>query len=220
MKLPVNRTGRWVCKQAVTVVAAVIVMLSATASADSSPKGKEEETVSGIENLCSEEPRTCDAAVDAILKGRLATVQQLLPLIDPANATHYSDRARCAAAYLLGELHAVEAVPTLSRALADEPGRKMRSRSCRFDAPVWNALVKIGRPAVPTMIENVEKSDDGTLRIKSLDVLNHVLGGKRRLLELLAKLESRADDKEIRRRIEECITWSREHYKENKEPLY
>ncbi|NQT11737.1 MAG: hypothetical protein HQ582_03245 [Planctomycetes bacterium] len=147
-------------------------------------------------------------------------MEQLIPLIDPANAKEYSDETRCAAAYLLGKLRAVEAIPVLSRALADEPGRKMRHGISRYDAPVWSALVRIGRPAVPTMIENIETSDHRMLRIRSLGVLNHVLGGKRRLLELLAKLEKRTDDKETRRRLQECITRVREHYKETKEPLY
>jgi len=218
MKSPVHRVWQRACRQTTAAVTAGIIVLAAAAAPNSGPK--QEGTVSNIGNLSSKEPRTRDAAVDAILEDELTTVKKLIRLIDPANAAQYSDETRCAAAYVLGRLRAVQAIPVLSRALADEPGRKMRSRISRYDAPVWNALVKIGRPAVPAMIANLETSDHRALRLKSLDVLNHVLGGKRRLLELLAKLEKRAEDKEIRRRIGECITWSREHYKEDEEPLY
>jgi len=206
--------GRRACGRA--IAAAVVTAVAAATNS----KAGEQEVSTQIERLRSEEPRTRDTTVDAILQDHSATVEQLIPLIDPANAKEYSDETRCAAAYLLGKLRAVEAIPVLSRALADEPGRKMRHGISRYDAPVWSALVRIGRPAVPTMIENIETSDHRMLRIRSLGVLNHVLGGKRRLLELLAKLEKRTDDKETRRRLQECITRVREHYKETKEPLY
>ena len=218
MKSHFHRVARGTYAQAIVAVSVGICALVAAAATESSPK--QEERLPSIEKLRSEEPPVRDAGVDAILANRVTVVKQLIPLIDPANATRYSDQTRCAGAYVLGELRAEEALPVLSRALADEPGRKMWSRPSRYDAPVWNALVKIGRPAVPAMIENLETSDDTRLQRKSLDVLNHVLGGKRRLMELLAKLEKRTEDKETRRRIGECITWSRDHYKESAEPLY
>ncbi len=219
MKSPSVFVGRRACERAI-VAAAVVTAVAFTASVATNSKAAEQEISMQIERLRSEERRTRDTTVDAILQDHSATVEQLIPLIDPAKAKEYSDETRCAAAYLLGKLRAVEAVPVLSRALADEPGPKTRSDLSRYDVPVWNALVRIGRPAVPAMIENIETSDHRMLRIGSLDVLNHVLGGKRRLLELLAKLEKRTDDKGTRRRIQECTTRAREHYKENKEPLY
>jgi HEAT repeat protein len=144
----------------------------------------------------------------------------MIPLIDPDNTKKYSDQSRCAAAYLLGMLRATEAVPVLSRALANEPGRKLIFDISRYDVPVWTALVRIGRPAVPAMIENIETSDNKILRKKSIDVLCHVLGGKRRILELLSKLKARAEDRLIIEHIEAAIQYTQAHFKEDREPLY
>jgi HEAT repeat protein len=197
---------------------ALLLVVPLTAAPALQPK--QEKPMTGPNDLLSEQSRTRDQAVDNVLKGRKSVIEQLVPLIDPANAKKYSDQTRSAAAYLLGELRAVEAVPVLSKALADSPGPKVITDMSRYDAPVWTALFKIGRPAVPAMIENVETSDDLILREGSLDVLNHVLGGKRRLLELLVKLEKRSTDREVTRRIEEARSWAERHYKEDEEPLY
>ncbi len=210
--------SRRACRRATVAVATGFVLLSIAATAHSI--SSHEDTVSNIDGLSSKEPRTRDKAVDAILQDRLVTVRKLITLIDPANAPKYSDDTRCAAAYLLGELRAVEAVPVLSKALADEPGPKIFFDVSRYDMPVWTALVKIGQPAVPAMIQNLETTDSRVLRNKSLGVMVHVLGGKRRLLELLEKLEKRASDKEVRQRITDCIAYSRDHHKESAEPLY
>lgn len=171
--------------------------------------------------LQSEDARVRNQAVDGILQDRNRTIEQLIPLIDPANAAKYGGEGRAAAAYLLGEFRAVEAVPVLSKALADERGLTLIDDTSRFDAAVWTALVKIGRPAVPAMIENIETSDNRILRIKSMDVLNHVLGGKRRVLELMAKLKARAaGDEQKVRRIRDAAEWARGHWKGDKELLY
>ncbi len=204
-------------RSTVALAAGIILLVTATVTrSDSDQEG----TMRSIEGLSSKEPRIRDQVVDSVLHDRLATVQKLISLIDPTNAAKYSDETRCSAAFLLGELRAVEAVPVLSQSLISEPGRKQRFRISRYDAPVWNALVKIGRPAVPTMIKNIETTDNRILRVKSLDILVHILGGKKRLLELLDKLEKRAGDKEVRQRITDCIAYSRDHYKESEEPLY
>ena len=173
-----------------------------------------------IDDLLSEQTRIRDHSVDAILRDRKSVIRGLIPLIDPANREKYSDETRCAAAYLLGELRAVEAVPVLSNALADPPGPKEFSDGSRYDVPVFSALVKIGRPAVPAMIKNVEMSDDRILRKNSLDALNRILGGKRRLMELLARLNARATDTDVARRTDEARSWGESHYKEDEEPLY
>jgi len=183
-------------------------------------RSEEKEPMGQINGLLSQDSRILDQAVDSILQDRRSIVNKLIPLIDPANTKKYSDQTRCAAAYLLGMLRATEAVPVLSQALANEPGRKYISDISRYDVPVWTALVRIGRPAVPAMIENIETSDNRILRIKSIDVLNHVLGGKRRVLELLTRLKARAENPLIIEHIETAIQYTKEHFKEDKEPLY
>jgi hypothetical protein len=162
-------------------------------------------------------------SVDFVLEARLQTVRELVSLVDPKNAQKYSEWRRKAAAYVLGEFRAAEAVPVLSRALALPHAEEDHWYKDRYYRPYWTALVKIGRPAVPALIENIEASDDDTLRMKSSDVLNHILGGKRRLLELLTKLKVRGEegqDKKRVERIEAALEYAQRHYKEDKEPLY
>lgn len=200
--------------------AGVSLLLVLGAITVSEQQDVKEGPIGQIRGLLSEDSRTRDRTVDSILEDRRAIVDKLIPLIDPANAKKYSDQTRCAAAYLLGMLRANEAVPVLSRALAKEPGRILACDISRYDAPVWTALVTIGRPAVPAMIKNIETSDNKILRIKSLLVLSHVLGGKRRVLELLTKLKARAEDRLIIEHIEAAIQDIQAHFKEDKEPLY
>lgn len=207
---------KWLVGCVITVT--LIVFLAATMG---SHHQDEKKALAGqIKSLISQDSRTRDRAVDSILQDRQAVISELIVLIDPVNTKKYSVQTRCAAAYLLGMFRASEAVTVLSRALANEPEQREISDISRYDAPVWTALVRIGRPAVPTMIENIETSDNRILRIKSLDVLYHVLGGKRRVLELLTKLKEQAKDRPKTERIEAAIQHTQAHFKEDKEPLY
>ena len=208
-------------KKWLTVCSIILILVALVGATTGGRQEDHEKRMPGqIEGLLSKDSRVRESSVDSILQDRLGIMKQLILIMDPANAQKYSDETRCAAAYLLGEFRAIEAVPVLSRALANEPGRKTTWDISRYDVPVWTALVKIGRPAVPAMIENIETSDNRILRIKSLDVLNHVLGGKRRLTELLTKLKARAKDLPRIQHIEAAIQRTQEHFKEDKEPLY
>jgi hypothetical protein len=203
----------WACSIALTSIMLFAVTKGAIQQDKTKPMGH-------IEALLSQDSRTRYQAVDFILQERSAIIHELIFLVDPANAKQYNDGTRVAAAFLLGKFRAIEAVPVLSKALANEPEQGEKFDISRYDAPVWSALVRIGRPAVPAMIENIEISDNRILRKKSLDVLCHVLGGKRRVLELLTKLKVRAKDHPEIQRIEAAIQHSETHFKEDKEPLY
>lgn len=223
MKQLTKPAGNQVWRRTVILGTALLFLLAAAATTDA--QADEQKTMIPIEDLLSKQPRTRDRAVDAILRDREALIKQLIPLIDPANAQKYSDETRSAAAYLLGELRAVEAVPVLSQALADPPGPLIRTDISRYDSPVFTALVNIGRPAVPEMIKNIETTENKILRKRSMDVLNHVLGGKRRLLELLLKVNERnlnkqPPDREAALRIRQTHAYAEAHYKVEKEPLY
>jgi HEAT repeat protein len=173
-----------------------------------------------IKNILSQETQIREQAVDSTLHDRSEIVRGLISFVDPVNAKKYSDETRCASAYLLGEFRAIEAVPVLSQVLVDEPGPKDTFGIDRYAAPVWTALVRIGRPAVPAMVENIEASDDKILRKKSLGVLYHVLGGKRRVLELLTKLQGKTKDRSKVQRVQSAIQHIQAYFKEDEEPLY
>jgi hypothetical protein len=185
-------------------------------------------TTNAIQDIKSSDERIRDRGVDSILNDRKATIEQLISLVDVEKAEKQDEKTRIAAVYLLGDLRAVEAVPVLSKALSESLDDGATLDISRYDVPAFTALVKIGRPAVPAMIKNVETSDSQVLRTSSLDVLVHVLGGKRRLLELLAKLlepslEDQPANRDVARRIKDAYEWSESHYQYTRgteEPLY
>jgi|GEM_PF-2082704 len=210
----VNYRRLWVLVVGICVLAALPVL---RAKSEQSAAAQIQER---IEALLSDESRVRDETVWAIMGDRKDMVRKLIELVDPANAEKYSDETRSAAAFLLGEFRAREAVPVLSKALRNPLGPSDIWDGSPYDVPIFSALAKIGRPAVPAMIKNVEASDDELLRKRSLGVLSHVLGGKRRTLELLAKLQARAKDEKKIERIKAAIKYSQEHFKEKEEPLY
>ena len=210
----VNCRRLWVLVVGICVLAALPVL---RAKSEQPATGQIQER---IEALLSDEARVRDQTVWAILGEREDMVRKLIELVDPANAEKYSDETRSAAAFLLGEFRAREAVPVLSKALRKPLGPWFSGDISPYDVPIFSALVKIGRPAMPAMIKNVEASDDELLRKRSLGVLSHVLGGKRRTLELLAKLQARAKDEKKIERIKAAIKYSQEYFKEKQEPLY
>lgn len=186
---------------------AFIAITTATALAG---QEKEKVLMMRTDDLRSEEARIRDSAVDAILAERKATIERLIPLIDPANAEKYSDETRAAAAYLLGEMRASEAAPVLAKALADQIGRDLVSNFDRYDDPVFGAIIKIGKPAIPALIENVRSTDDESFQYVSLAALGQILGGGwERVKTLLEKLVEQAQDeepanREISRRLREA----------------
>lgn len=172
-----------------------------------------------IKGLTSNNMEGIDKAVDELLLERSVRIKALINILDPQRETDVTDATRCAAAYVLGELRATEAVSALSRALTARLDKAIHLDISRYDAPVFTALVKIGRPAIPQMLDNLI-SGSKDQRKRSLDVINHVLGGKRRMLETLEKFRSSLSNKDEAQLIHESMLWTAKHYKESKEPLY
>lgn len=205
----------------------LIIMASLTAVAlalsvamGDNSKIEEKENMSLVANLQSKKAFMRNQAVDAFLKDRKNSINDLIALVAQTGGKKYSDETRSAAAYLLGEMRAPEAVPALSRALANPLGPDFRLDVSRYDAPIFTALVKIGRPAVPAMIKNLEETDNANIRHNSIFVLSHVLGGKQHLLELLGKLKARTKDKAVAKRIEGVTEYVQKNIKETTPPLY
>jgi HEAT repeat protein len=223
MTAPNIRETQTPCPIMLGVVMLALIGVATTPTSGSGPE--QEKSMKAFKDLISQDSQTRDRAVDAILDDRNSVIEKLIPLVDPANSKRFNDETRSVAAYLLGELRAVEAVPVLSKALADPPRDQDLARLSRYGMAIFEALVKIGRPAVPAMIENIKTSDDQIRRETSMDVLLHVLSGKRRLLELLTKLNENAlaeqpPDRKAAERFQNARAWAADHYKEDEEPLY
>lgn len=196
------------------------VALALSVAMGDNSKNEEKENMSPIAKLQSKNASMRDKAVDAFLKDRKNSINDLVALVAQTGGKKYSDETRSAAAYLLGEMRAPEAVPALSRASANPLGPMDSADTSRYDAPIFTALVKIGRPAVPAMIKNLEETDNAILRMRSTVVLYHVLGGKQHLLELLGKLKARTKDKAVAKRIEAVTVYVQKNFKETTAPLY
>ncbi len=173
------------------------------------------------EMLEAKERRVQNKAIQQIFDDRLRTVNMLIEIVDQANARRLPANAGRAAAYLLGQLRAPEAVPVLSRALTNvDPNIVVFHTDILTDAE-WMALVEIGRPAVPAMIENITTSDDERLRQRSMGVIVHVLGGKDNLMGLLNRLmEQKERSKEEKDRLAKSIEWAQSNYVEPEKPLF
>ena len=205
------------------------VLISGTARVESEIE-QPKPVKSFAEKIISADVEVRKEAIETTLKERKQLVNTLADIVNQKNADKYPWKVRAGAAYLLGQLRAVEGVPALSSALGKILPAAEAERKFGFSRllppylsplAVVSALGKIGRPAVPAMIKNIETSDDRMLRLSSLDVLNHVLGGKRRTLELLEKLQVRAGaDEKKTERIKAAIKRVQKRYKEDEEPLY
>jgi predicted DNA-binding ribbon-helix-helix protein len=164
------------------------------AMADSKSLANQGAETDAVKKLLSPDADTIDAGIDEIKAERKRQIDALLPLIDSANLKKYSPRTRAAAAYLLGEMRASEAVNLLAQRFAsgNEPDLRSMYDMNRLDAPFWTALVEIGRPSVPALLDLVQKTDDKDIRFQTLMALDHILGGKAHVAETLAKLKAKA----------------------------
>lgn len=147
--------------------------------------------IDAVKKLLSPNADMIDAGIDEIKAERKRQIDALLPLIDSANLKKYSPRTRAAAAYLLGEMRASEAVNLLAERFASgtEPDLRSMFDMNRLDAPFWTALVNIGRPSVPALLDIIQSTDNGDTRFLSLAALNDILGGKAHVAETLARLK-------------------------------
>jgi len=207
-----------------TVITAFVVV--SLALAYSCVSGQEEVKVKSekdiIREITSNQEKEREGAVRFILDRRKELIKSLIPIIDPVNSKNYKDESRAVAAYVLGEIRAVEAVPVLSTALADEPFSDVvfRKGINPYYASVVNALVKIGRPSVPAMIENLKTTDNKKVMSDSVMILSQVLGGKQRVLTLVGKLIKNESDQTAKLRLKKVNSWIEENVKEDQPPQY
>lgn len=168
----------------------------------------------------SEKEEDHDKAILYLCNERQCLFGHLHAIIRPANADKFSNRSRLAASYLLGMMRDPRSAAVLSKALTNPPKRRdMAGDIGWYDSSVTDALIRIGRPAVPEMIKNIRTSDNENVVETSVDVLWHVLGGKRHTLELIDKLIARETDEQVKKRLANARKIA-EARQEKEEPLY
>lgn len=176
-----------------------------TCSSHSLGDGEVDTRLSLIDKITSGKKELREESENTILENRKKLINDLIPIIDVKNAEKYDEKARASAAWLLGKLRAVEAVPVLAAALEkepfDHPGEKQGIH--HYHACVFTALVKIGLPSIPSMIENLGTNSNRKVISDSLIVMSRSLGGKRRVFELLDGLVKKETDPEKKKKLED-----------------
>ncbi len=174
-----------------------------------------------VDILKAESKDQSDAAAVGILADQNRLVDELIEVIDPKNAGKYSDRTRSIAACLLGEMRAEKAAPVLASLLGSRlPDFQLPEKGIPHTSPVWTALVQIGRPAVPSLIRVMEESDDKGASNDARIALWNIVGGKRHTLEVLEKLQKRATDVEVKRRLQRHIDAAGQSLDDDDGPLF
>jgi len=89
-----------------------------------------------------------------------------------------SSDMRIAAAYLLGRYRMEQSVRVLAKFITLEYEHKTnwKREPLWGRRPVVEALIRIGLPAIPEMIKNIETSEDGKVRELSARVIRYVEG--------------------------------------------
>jgi len=123
---------------------------------------------------------------------RFTLGQQLLQGLSTATTTE----SKLSIVYLLGLYRMEQAVPMLSSMITlhdDGPVRVSTRISMLEGYPVVEALARIGNPAVPAMLKNIETSEDATVRELSVFVIQGVYGIELTRCYLQIALEKQAD---------------------------
>ena len=103
-------------------------------------------------------------------------------------------------------MRSVKAIPVLSTSLAETFDKPYSIDISRYDASTINALLKIGRPAIPALVENIESHEpDSAASIDSLLLLRNILGDHRSVKEKLTSQRTKAKDETVGRRIQKAL---------------
>jgi len=147
-------------------------------------------------------------AKDDILKVRSETVQGLIRIVDDPvkdySNFHVSGTPRNTAIFLLGELRAEEAIPSLLEWIAPPEGEFMVIDAPRFITPAGDALAKIGMPAVDPLLDRVKTKGPATESLHCLIAMGRILTAD--LAE--AKLEkalAAEENEEYRKNIQHAL---------------
>ncbi|MBW8017806.1 MAG: hypothetical protein FVQ82_16660 [Planctomycetes bacterium] len=164
--------------------------------------------------LNSDDLNVINEGIDSMLKSRKETIQKLIETVDPDNSDKYNEITRKAAAYLLGEMRAIEAIDVLLENIFEPKALQPLGSMDRLDSPVENALHKIGRPIIPAVTNIIENSDKRYRRIKATDFLVVTYADKDQALLYLTKRKQKAkDNKKIASRIDSAIDHVNKHFK-------
>lgn len=118
-----------------------------------------------------------DRAVRNFAEDRQKLIRELLKTFNNPKTPNFN---RCTCALYLGEMRAADAASALAPAISLELDPHVDIKGvmlAQFD-PAFNALVKLGAPAIPALIRNLAESDDANVRTLSLKALYQIDGDR------------------------------------------
>lgn len=107
-------------------------------------------------------------------------------------------------AYLLGVYRMDQTVQHLSKYIALKNVQSMDNKRLPLygEYPVVEALIRIGNPAIPEMLRNIESSDDDNVRKLSARVIRYIDGTEIAQFRLEKRMEGESDQiKKMRLRV-------------------
>lgn len=120
------------------------------------------------------------SAQHLVLNNRKDMIKYLVSVLDsplrPHEEFYTSTTSRNIAIFLLGELRAKEAVTDLVKWLTPKPGQGLTIDFEPMYSPAGYALVKIGLPSVPPLLELVKSAPTPALREELLKIIVSILG--------------------------------------------
>lgn len=133
--------------------------------------------------------------------GRRDMIQHLLRELDKAK----TDQARGTIAYLLGLCRAEQAAGPLAKHLAIKlPSRLKAKESILSERPVTSALIRIGKPVVPEMLNVLKESDHSGIRAEAVKVIRFVEGKEISVFVLELAIRKETDQRQ-KQRLESAL---------------
>lgn len=138
--------------------------------------------------------------LNQLSKDRSDLQAKLLSQLDESNPTALN----LGIAYLLGVYRMDQTVQDLSKYIALKNVQSMDNKRLPLygEYPVVEALIRIGNPAIPEMLRNIESSDDDNVRKLSARVIRYIDGTEIAQFRLEKRMEAESDQiKKMRLRV-------------------
>ena len=158
------------------VIVALILVMSLVFLSGASQVNKTENDY--FTQLSSENETEREAASQKILDARKDTINQLENIARKFITEETRKGTAKTSIILLGKLHSAESVPLLAENISVSVFYTVTGRTQPPEDyyPCVGALIEIGTPAIPAMLNNIKNKDDATIRELSARVIRYVEG--------------------------------------------
>ena len=161
-----------------------------------------------VDRLGSVNEGTQRKAVNEAIEQRKAIITKLCQVISKQGKGDKGRRMRARATYLVGKMRAPEAVKTLISVITEDFVGRVKRVSVGVANPT-QALMQIGRPAVPALLDTCRSADHERIVRPCLLVLWNTLGWKENLLVVLERAEKAAATKKEKARLRKALQIAR-----------